>query len=734
MVSASTTTVAGSSRSCDLVIHAAAAVSFDAPLDQAVEVNLLGPSRVAATLLGARRLRTGGRAAPPPRLGVDRLREQRPPRRRARGARLEESVHLPSRLGRRGRRRPARPLDADAESRNRERLTRIRRRARTTSSGRPATRCSPSEPSASESSGSTTSSSSSGGPAPRRSVGRTPTRTRSRSARSALLEPAATLPVTDRPPSIVESALAEPVPGWIRGFRMAEPVIISYARGLLRQFPGVPEGVIDVIPVDLVVAAIIAVAAARPRAAGRRRRYQVASGVRNPLRYGTLVGLCEEWFTERPLYDKQGQPIVVPKWSFPGRGKVQGELRRAAKVLGVAERLVNTLPIRGELAERAAAIEERRSLAERALGYVELYGAYTETEARFRIDRTLDAVRFARRRRPARPSASTRSSSTGTDLRPRGPPPFGRRPRPRPHDARAPHRPEPRGARPRRRPHAPSPAARSSTSSRRSSTPTSSSPTRGSPRATSPRGERAQLARRAARRGAAAARDRPSRPRRLPPLLLPPVRRGARRPDPRGLLGAVQRPPARPASSPRRSPGSGHTAPSGTRRSSSPARSTSSSLRSRRCSMRSSAPASASVDGKFTGELVDDAADRRGAGDPDGAAGRVGFGLDLARTVAYADSTSDLPMLEAAGHAVAVNPEPKLAASPDDGDGRSRTGAGQGRPVQPLAIATRSLGPRMPGVPTRAGGPRPATGSVVVKALLIERSVPTGSPQRRRRR
>jgi fatty acyl-CoA reductase len=36
--------------SCDTLIHCAAAVSFDAPLDGAVEVNLLGPSRVAETL------------------------------------------------------------------------------------------------------------------------------------------------------------------------------------------------------------------------------------------------------------------------------------------------------------------------------------------------------------------------------------------------------------------------------------------------------------------------------------------------------------------------------------------------------------------------------------------------------------------------------------------------------------------------------------------------------------
>jgi phosphoserine phosphatase len=40
----------------------------------------------------------------------------------------------------------------------------------------------------------------------------------------------------------------------------------------------------------------------------------------------------------------------------------------------------------------------------------------------------------------------------------------------------------------------------------------------------------------------------------------------------------------------------------------------------------------------------------------------AGHGLDLAEAVAYADSASDLPMLEAVGHPVAVNPEAKLAA------------------------------------------------------------------------
>src|SRR5204862_894964 len=99
----------------------------------------------------------------------------------------------------------------------------------------------------------------------------------------ALLENRGDLPITLVRPSIIESALAEPHPGWIRGFRMAEPIIISYGRGLLKEFPGVPEGVVDVIPVDLVVAAVLAVAAKGPESSPTV--YHVASGTRNPLRY-----------------------------------------------------------------------------------------------------------------------------------------------------------------------------------------------------------------------------------------------------------------------------------------------------------------------------------------------------------------------------------------------------------------------------------------------------------------
>ena len=159
----------------------------------------------------------------------------------------------------------------------------------------------------------------------------------------ALVDSKGAVPVSIVRPSIIESALAEPRPGWIRGFRMAEPVIISYARGLLREFPGVPEGTVDVIPVDLVVAAIIAVAALGPDRAPPI--CQVASGGVNPFKYRVLVDNVSGWFLEHPLYDAEGQPIVVPEWDFPGRGRVQAQLTRAKKAITTGEKLLQSLPL-----------------------------------------------------------------------------------------------------------------------------------------------------------------------------------------------------------------------------------------------------------------------------------------------------------------------------------------------------------------------------------------------------
>ena len=169
---------------------------------------------------------------------------------------------------------------------------------------------------------------------------------------------------------------------------MAEPVIISYARGLLKDFPGIPEGTIDVIPVDLVTAAICAVAARGP--AEQPDIIQIASGSINPLRYGHLFDLVRAWFTQHPVYDEIGQPIAVPGWDFPGISKVRKQLERGQTLLSKTQKAFDQLPIRGSRADVVAKLEEQRDQIEKALGYVDLYGAYVECQAIYGLEGLLE--------------------------------------------------------------------------------------------------------------------------------------------------------------------------------------------------------------------------------------------------------------------------------------------------------------------------------------------------------
>ena len=366
--------------SADVIIHSAATVSFDSPLDTAVEVNLLGPQRIANLcnengvsphLVAVSTCYVAGsrRGSAPEQLvdespyfvEVNWRREVDAARR----SRLDEETasRQPKRLQefRAGAQRELGAVGTPALAAKTEQLrqawvtTQIveNGRARASSLGFPDAY------------------------AYTKALGEL-----------ALVESRKDVPVSIVRPSIIESAWSQPVPGWIRGFRMAEPVIISYARGLLSEFPGVPEGVVDVIPVDMVVAAIIAVAARGPKEDGPDIT-QVASGTANPLRYKNLVDYAEDWFTRNPIYDELGQPIAVAAWQFPGRGRVERQLQRARTSLDRADQVLEKLPLRGRTAAYAMELQSRKELLDQASGYVELYGAYAECEALYGLDNLL---------------------------------------------------------------------------------------------------------------------------------------------------------------------------------------------------------------------------------------------------------------------------------------------------------------------------------------------------------
>ncbi len=365
--------------SCDTVIHSAATVSFDSPLDLAAEVNLLGPSRIALTLADL--------GVTPHLVAVSTCYVAGNRRGAAPEIRVDDSpfwIDVDHQREVAAARRVR--ADAEAASRSPENLERFRAEAveELGAAGGPLL----AEKTEQRRTGWVKDELVEAGRARAASLGWPDAYAMTKAlGEKALGENRSEVPVSIVRPAIIESAWSEPVPGWIRGFRMAEPVIISYARGLLSQFPGVPEGVVDVIPVDLVVGAICAVAARGPaHADGSPDVTQVASGSRNPLEFQRMVDLISAWFTEYPLYDRDGQPISVPEFRFPGRGQVEAELRRAQRLLGATDKVLSALPLRGRQAAWATDLEERREVVDRASTYVTLYGAYTECEAIYGVD------------------------------------------------------------------------------------------------------------------------------------------------------------------------------------------------------------------------------------------------------------------------------------------------------------------------------------------------------------
>ncbi|KAF0912883.1 hypothetical protein E2562_019466 [Oryza meyeriana var. granulata] len=123
------------------------------------------------------------------------------------------------------------------------------------------------------------------------------------------------IPVVTIRPSVIESTWREPFPGWMEGNRMMDPVVLYYGKGQLSGFLADPEGVLDVVPADMVVNATLASMAKHGRggaAVEGMHVYHVASSTVNPLVFGDLSRLLFQHFTAAPYSDAAGRPIHVP--------------------------------------------------------------------------------------------------------------------------------------------------------------------------------------------------------------------------------------------------------------------------------------------------------------------------------------------------------------------------------------------------------------------------------------
>jgi HAD superfamily hydrolase (TIGR01490 family) len=183
-------------------------------------------------------------------------------------------------------------------------------------------------------------------------------------------------------PSIIESALRHPFPGWIDGFKVADPLILAYGRGILPEFPGLPDSILDVIPVDFVVNAILA-AAANPAPVGEPAYYQVTSGTSNPLPFHDMVRNVNEFFSENPVPQAGEGHIQVPTWKLPGGREVERRTRLAERANDARERIVERLPSSERTRGWLAGIQQRRNDLESFRTFANLYRAYVQSEIIF---------------------------------------------------------------------------------------------------------------------------------------------------------------------------------------------------------------------------------------------------------------------------------------------------------------------------------------------------------------
>ncbi|KAL6841044.1 hypothetical protein ACP4OV_029013 [Aristida adscensionis] len=122
------------------------------------------------------------------------------------------------------------------------------------------------------------------------------------------------IPVVIIRPTIIESTLKDPFPGWIQGNRVADPVIINYGKGLTTCFPSNPDCVLDLIPADMVVNATLASMAKhsrRAQPAADINVYHLASSTANPLPIGDVFRYMFRHFSRSPLTDTSGEAIPV---------------------------------------------------------------------------------------------------------------------------------------------------------------------------------------------------------------------------------------------------------------------------------------------------------------------------------------------------------------------------------------------------------------------------------------
>ncbi|KAH6834883.1 hypothetical protein C2S53_003883 [Perilla frutescens var. hirtella] len=165
-------------------------------------------------------------------------------------------------------------------------------------------------------------------------------------------------------PSIVESCYKQPFPGWIQGYRMFDPLAISYGKGVLPACFGNPEAPLDLIPVDLVANTMIAAIAKHgskslAQSQPQPNVYHVASSVLNPLTYSDAFEYLYQYFNATPLVEPSNIANIKFFDNFDELSKyTKEEIFRCNRAVGEGRKVIRGCNAKVEYAQQLCKIYE----------------------------------------------------------------------------------------------------------------------------------------------------------------------------------------------------------------------------------------------------------------------------------------------------------------------------------------------------------------------------------------
>ncbi len=193
------------------------------------------------------------------------------------------------------------------------------------------------------------------------------------------------LPTVIVRPSIIESSLSDPEPGWIEGLKVADPLIVHYGKGRLMDFPARPEAILDIIPVDIIINAIIGVLPSI-HAGSNLKVYHVTTGANNPVTMGEVAHYVYEYFVKNPMRDRNGNPIAVAKWSYPTLSQFRRKLRYQYQLpLKMMQWALNRVPL-VDVSKQKRHLSILDATLENTLSLTNIYASYISLDCVFQND------------------------------------------------------------------------------------------------------------------------------------------------------------------------------------------------------------------------------------------------------------------------------------------------------------------------------------------------------------